>query len=177
MTKPPSRSQPEPRDRPATPLRPLAVSTDLEAPIDIKAIAKAAELTPEERDDFAQRVKDAVRHLKDSADDGAAFRAEPLAVLGKQFTNLADLPAAVRERLTPSTMDSACTDNQAASAALSSCARSLVIRVAQWSAMSSANRAVLESNPDAAVNAAGWGFPAEAITLVKSAFQTSRHTP
>jgi hypothetical protein len=178
MPKPPSRPQPEPQDKPATHLRPLAISTDLKAHIDIKAIAKAAELTPTERDEFAKRVKEALQILKDSPDHGAAFQANPLAVLGKQFKDLTHLPPAVRVTLTPSTMDSACTDNQAASAALSSCARSLIIRVAQWSAMSPANRAVLESNPDAAVNAvSSWGFPAEAITLVKSAFQTSRHTP
>lgn len=177
MTKPPSRPQLERREKPATQLRPLVISTDLEQSIDIEAIAKAAELSAAERDAFAKRVNAATKHLKESPDRSAAFRANPLAVLDAQFKEIKALPPIVRATLTPSTMDSACTDNQAASASLSSCARSLIIRVAQWSAVSVANRAVLESNPDAAVNAvSSWGYPAEAIILVKSAFQTARHT-
>lgn len=177
MTKPPSkpRPQPKPRDKAQTRLRAVTISTDLEAPIDIKAIAKEARLTPKERDLFAKRVKDAIHHMKESPEVAAAFVADPLRMLSQQFEEIAHLPNDVRDTLRPTTE---CATNQAASAALSNCARALIIRVAQWSAMSPGNRSVLESDPNAAVDAVGsWGFPAEAVTLVKSAFQTSRHAP
>ena len=162
---------------PTPKLRHLSVTTDLDAPVDVNAIAAAAELSPAERDAFTARVERMRAQLTKHEDQLAAFKADPFGVAGATFKELGDLSGIARNTLGPTGMDAGCAAQQAASAALASCARSLLLRTAQWSALSSANRATMEANSDTAVDAVAGGFPAEAVVLAKSALRSARTTP
>jgi hypothetical protein len=118
------------------------------------------------------------RWLQDNPTVKEKFLAAPITAMTERLNDLSKFPAGVKDALVPQTDPDPCAGSAAISASLAACAAKLIERVVQWTAMSPASRAVMEANPDHAVDAVATGaFPPEAVLLVKSAFQAARRIP